>query len=781
MQFIKNGPDIPESLLQAHEDGRVVFFCGAGISYPAGLPGFQGLVDQIYSELGATRTPIEEQAYYKEQYDATLDLLERRIPGQRATVRDVLAKVLQPNLRKKGATTTHAALLQLARDRNNNVRLVTTNFDRIFLHVMARIKPVIPSYPAPLLPIPKNSRWNGVVYLHGLLPKTPDESALNRLVVSSGDFGLAYLTERWAARFVSELFRNYIICFVGYSINDPVLRYMMDALAADKMLGELTPQAYAFGDYSAGAKDQGLVEWEAKGVTPVLYEVPSGTHDHSALHRTLKEWADTHRDGVLGKERIVAQYAVNPPMASTREDNFIGRILWAISDKSSLPAKRFADLDPVPPLAWLEPLTQGLFKHNDLSRFDVPPKTEKDDKLTFSLVRRPAPYTHAPWMALANAGGRDSQWDDVMTELANWLLRHLDDPNLVLWIAKHGGQLHSQFARMIGRQINYLDKLDTKGKHDELDRIRASAPAAIPRPIMRTLWRLLLSSRVKSYAYRADLYDWMSRFKQHGLTPTLRLELREILSPRVSLSEPFRWDGEEAHNSKPERIGDLVSWEVVLNTQHPHSALRDWQDKSHWQQALPELLQDFSALLRDTLDLNRELGGADDRSDHSFSSQPSISDHSQNNDFHDWTVLIELTRDAWLATVELGDDRARLVAEGWWHTPYPVFKRLAFFAAAQGSVISSKRALEWLFAEDAWWLWSDEVRRETIRLLVTLSPKLNPPELTKLERAILKGPPRQFEGDIEPERWSQKVDSDVWLRLAKIQATGATLGTASKT
>ena len=44
MQFIKNGPDIPERLLQQHEEGRVVFFCGAGISYPAGLPGFGDLV-----------------------------------------------------------------------------------------------------------------------------------------------------------------------------------------------------------------------------------------------------------------------------------------------------------------------------------------------------------------------------------------------------------------------------------------------------------------------------------------------------------------------------------------------------------------------------------------------------------------------------------------------------------------------------------------------------------------------------------------------------------------
>jgi hypothetical protein len=34
MQFINNDPDIPEALLQAHEEGRVVFFCGAGHGNP---------------------------------------------------------------------------------------------------------------------------------------------------------------------------------------------------------------------------------------------------------------------------------------------------------------------------------------------------------------------------------------------------------------------------------------------------------------------------------------------------------------------------------------------------------------------------------------------------------------------------------------------------------------------------------------------------------------------------------------------------------------------------
>ena len=236
-RFVSNGPDIPERLLWKHEEGKVVFFCGAGISYPAGLPDFKGLVEQIYSNLGTSKDAIEENAFAKFQYDATLDLLERRYPGHRLAVRTALAEVLNPQWKREDATTTHNALLQLAKDRKGKVRLVTTNFDRIFEHARLQCSSPPPSFAAPLLPIPKPTRWHGVVHLHGLLQETNDEIALNRLVLTSGDFGLAYLTERWAARFVSELFRYYTVCFVGYSINDPVLRYMMDALAVDQMLG----------------------------------------------------------------------------------------------------------------------------------------------------------------------------------------------------------------------------------------------------------------------------------------------------------------------------------------------------------------------------------------------------------------------------------------------------------------------------------------------------------------------------------------------------------------
>lgn len=75
MQFVANGPDIPDELLQAHEEGRVVFFCGAGISYPAGLPGFKGLVKKIYRLTGTTFSEIEQEAFGRGQFDATLDPL----------------------------------------------------------------------------------------------------------------------------------------------------------------------------------------------------------------------------------------------------------------------------------------------------------------------------------------------------------------------------------------------------------------------------------------------------------------------------------------------------------------------------------------------------------------------------------------------------------------------------------------------------------------------------------------------------------------------------------
>ena len=776
MQFISNGPDIPDALLQAHEEDRAVFFCGAGISYPAGLPDFKGLVDEIYRRLGTTRDEMEDDAYRRDQFDKTLDLLERRIPGQRIAVRKALAEALQPKLRRHSATDTHTALLQLARSREGMLRLVTTNFDRIFEHAARRSKQSYHPYAAPTLPIPKPSRWNGLVHLHGLLPSKPDEdeSALQRLVVTSGDFGLAYLTERWAARFVSELFRNYVVCFVGYSINDPVLRYMMDALAADRMLGEATPQAYALGDCDPDQEMTQSIAWKSKGVLPILYEVRPGKNPHSALHETLKVWGKTHRDGVLGKEQIVVQHALARPSASTQQDDFVGRVLWALSDKSGLPAKRFAETNPAPPIEWLTVFSENRFRYDDLSRFGISPRPSIDSDLRFSLINRPASYKRTPRMTLIGSN-HDTDWDTVMRYVACWLARHLNDPELIYWLVKNGSQLHDRLARLIESELDRLHKLNREGKSDELDEIRANSPNAIPDERMRLLWRLFLRGRVKSFRDDLGLSRWVDHLKRDGLTVSLRMKLREFLSPMIALRRPFRWPDELVKPDSSEHSRHIPDWELVLAADDVQSVIGDRADE-HWRGALPVLLDDLQQLLLDALDLLRELDGEDDRSDGSFLNLPSIEPHWQNRGFRDWVTLIELLRDAWQVVQEDNPARATRIAEGWFELPYPTFKRLALFAASQDGCIDLSRWVDWLLAERAWWLWSEETQREVMRLLALQGHRLSSSQGT-LEAAILDGPPRyMYPEDLEPARWEKIVERSVWLRLAKLDASGLDLG-----
>lgn len=474
MQFVDGGPDVPDRLIQAHEDGRVIFFCGAGISYPAGLPGFKELVKALYRRMAIAPSPVQSAALKRKQYDTAIDLLERDVVGGRALVRQHIAEILTPDLRRRVSTETHEALLSLAKDPKGKRRLVTTNCDRLFEVARARLVPEMLPYQAPQLPVPKSSRWNGLVYLHGLLPEDADADCWNRLVLSSGDFGLAYLTERWASRFVTELLRGYFtVCFVGYSIDDPVLRYVMDALAADRMLGESPPEVFAFGSFAKGRFEEVTNEWRAKNVTPILY---AEHRKHLRLHTTLRAWADIHRDGILGKESIIVRHAATRPQGGAQED-FVGRVLWALADPSGVPAKTFATLDPAPPIEWLGPLSEPRFKYADLVRFGVQPDCDVDQKLTFSLTRRPSPYAKSPWMALAGSSHwmvGPGQWDNVMEQIARWFVRHLDKPEALAWVLDQGVCLHPFLLDLI---------------NDELKK------GALPAPLA-TVWQQFVSRRV---------------------------------------------------------------------------------------------------------------------------------------------------------------------------------------------------------------------------------------------------------------------------------------------
>ena len=744
-----------------------------GCPRAAGLPDFRELVARLFKALNVVPNDLQRRAICDGQYDTAIRLLDEHHVGGRNAVREKVASILTPD--PDADTTTHRALLTLAKSRNGQTRLVTTNIDRLFERVIAGTGDQVACHRAPLLPVPKK-RWDSLVYLHGLLPNGHTARDFDGLVLSSGDFGLAYLIERWAARFVSELFRNYVVCFVGYSLNDPVLRYMTDALAADRLLGESPTEVFAFADYSVD-KDEIRKEWEARNVTPILYSAASR---HKYLHRTVHEWASTYRDGITGKERIVVEYGRSLPLKSTVQDDYVGRVLWALSDPSGLPAKRFADLDPVPSLRWLELLCEDRYHGAHLPHFDIHATVPPANELKFSFLNRPTPYTHAPWMTSVCAPVA-TEFDKIMWHMARWLTRHLGDPRLLLWVADRGGQLHPTFARLVDAKLEQIDKLARDGKSEELARIRAAAPRAIPGSAMRVLWRLFLGNRVlprrRAPALTPDIRGLRQRLRRYGVTAAGRMELQKALTPHVSFSRPFSLRSTiRGDEEVPERLTDLVDARIVLPLQYPHDWIDLTRDDILVPQAAQPLLHVFSALLRDAMDLKRELGQADEKRDESYISQPSIGEHPQNSRFRDWTVLVDLARDAWLATADTDSRTAHLVAESWSAGPYPLFRRLGLFAATHSDVIPPHHAVRWLVADDGWWLWSIETEREAIRLLVHLAGHSVEGHRDILERAILAGPPSpmyedDFDGDIE-----HLLARKTWLRLAKMQEGGHTLG-----
>ena len=426
MQFVSNGPDVPEMLIKKHAEGNVVFFCGAGISIPNGLPTFQELVNKILDRTG--NFPVNKEEELEDELDQRLNRLDQISPKDfRPLLLELLKVKPTPDLK------THEALVKLSiRPEDESIALVTTNFDHLFEFACHKLNLQHKYFSAPALPIPKKSKWDGIVYLHGLLPKQENVKELKSLVLTSGDFGLAYLTERWAARFITDLFRNYSVCFVGYSLNDTVMRYIADAIAADRALGEALPNMWAFVPYSETQLEKEKIgeNWKIRGIEPILY---STEDDHRALHETLQMWANIYADGPESKEHLVTTHANLDPLKSTKEDDFVARVLWALADKSGNPAKVFASLEPKPSLEWLKIFSESSEKNS-----------EDDSQVLFST--NPSITQNCSVFVFPE---KDADWDAPHIHIISWVLKYLNDERLLLWLLQKGRHLRPFFKQQI--------------------------------------------------------------------------------------------------------------------------------------------------------------------------------------------------------------------------------------------------------------------------------------------------------------------------------------------
>jgi hypothetical protein len=284
MQWLPTGTDVPDELVRDGRDGNVVFLCGAGVSLDAGLPLFKELTDQVYDALGSQPSDeaAEQAAYESREYDRVLRSLEKRTraPGTESAVRKAVIDALKP---PPGADLSrHLSLLRLSRDRDGRCKLLTTNFDPLFeLAAKANGFPYS-SHAGKALPRPGDLRDHGILHLHGCIGEKSIDLEASDLILTSADFGDAYLRDGWASRYIEDRMRVNTLVLVGYRAEDAALRLLLETLDADRERFRDLKDIYAMEKAERGSASI----WKAKGIKPIEFS------DHNALYATLAEWAE---------------------------------------------------------------------------------------------------------------------------------------------------------------------------------------------------------------------------------------------------------------------------------------------------------------------------------------------------------------------------------------------------------------------------------------------------------------------------------------------------------
>lgn len=292
--WISKNVNLPDAVVSALKSNKLVIFAGAGVSKapPSNYPGFEELAYRVAQQAGGLQRTDNEPV------DKFLGRLKKQGPDVHRIVKEFLSNP------ESKPTDLHYALLSLFLS-PQNVRIVTTNFDRHFSTATDKLFPGghVEVYRAPALPL--GNQFNGIVYLHGCVDQQPE-----CLVLTDIDFGRAYLTEGWARRFLLSMFAAYTVLFIGYSHNDTVMQYLARGLPPDTPRFALTPS----GD------DE---HWAFLGISPITYPLRDEENRHQALVEAVHNWSKRNKEGFLDQEERIRKILESPPPLDFEDQDYI--------------------------------------------------------------------------------------------------------------------------------------------------------------------------------------------------------------------------------------------------------------------------------------------------------------------------------------------------------------------------------------------------------------------------------------------------------------------------
>ncbi|ATZ74436.1 hypothetical protein CWC33_12330 [Idiomarina sp. X4] len=568
MRFFSNGPNIPDDLLVARDQGRVVFFCGAGVSRAkAKFSGFFDLAQEVNAKLGVLpeSPPAKLLNLASELVDNTdsdggvsidraFGLLERDFATNDIywAVANALSTSTEVDL------SAHDTLLKLATNQEGVTRLVTTNFDRLF----ELSNPELNSYIAPNLPnLDEPVDFNGVVYLHGKVNSLENGAENDYLVLSSSEFGEAYLAKAWATSFVKSVLERYIVVFVGYAADDPPIKYLLEALNRDS--NDLN-DIFAF---ERGTTEEAVARWQHKGVRAVPFS------DFKNLWETLDAWAERAYDPRAWYDKVLKNAKRGPKALEPFERGQVAHLMSTIEGSKANgkspdilsgewlnvfdPTLRFADLeletgvlfdndearvapinlfrldsDPEPEIVNLDRPSEpdfppagvfDLFKVNDLDKQNI--------QDSYSLPFRNGQYLEPDVSTLPYR----------LNRVATWLGSIAKEPETVKWAVKQNS-LHPWVIKSIRNQIEFY-------------------PDTFPNPIYQA-WSYILEQFENS---RTDIFGTTSferRVERNGWSMEVLRKLQSIIASRISVREQYLSSEMWGSQRNAKTVRDYISRDV---------------------------------------------------------------------------------------------------------------------------------------------------------------------------------------------------------------------------
>ncbi|WP_374315587.1 SIR2 family protein [Aquabacterium sp.] len=709
MRFIPNGPSIPDELLTARDAGQVLFFCGAGVSLAkAKLPDFVTLAERVLEILGSGLNSSARLLFNQAKAqpgtvatDRIFGLLEREFDP--SDVREAVAMALTPP--NEASLGAHRLLLDLSRDKAGVPRLVTTNFDVLF----EACEPGIDSFNPPGLPDPRRPQdFRGIIHLHGCVDDAYRGARDNEFVLSSADFGHAYLADGWASRYIQSLLQRFRIVFLGYSADDPPVQYLLEAL---NRFAAPSQSLYAF---QAENASEALAQWAHKGVTPIPYD--SANH-HAALWDTLSAWAGRARDVEAWHQQLLKSASERgPAQMAPHERGMVAHLFSTVEgarfiagSKTRLPATWLSVIDPQ--LRYAKPHLSGL-SPNASCRFDP------FDAYGLDFDEPPAPMDLAnhyasrevpegAWNGLAcqvselcdvepspNRGSRGLTTDSShglparLGHIGSWLISIAHQPAALWWAAGHAA-LHPYVLGGIERRL-----ISDQGIT----------------PALRAGWRMAIAcmrDRAGNADYRSHMID--AQAKAEGWSTPLVREAINVYKPQLTLDRPF--NAMVPETDAEAELSALVRFDV--DYPHPHRPIDVPAE------FLAYGVGQFRQALEYGLDLEREVTGRDVPY---FDTIRADDGKVLPTDAHGLTGHLVLFTNLVSKLAEYDVDAARREVAQWSQRQHQVFIRLKIWAAGRADLTTPEQAYQTVLDLDDETFWSSRQERD---LLFSLRDRWN--------------------------------------------------------